>query len=164
MSIRVFVPVTAGDLRILAAEGALPAGTWSAHAVTDALRASWPDGDDEEWSYAALLTAAQESLERMAAHPDEAGAPRRRVLAADVVEVVASPDTDAPETGVGVAGPLPLSAVDALHVDGDEAGPTIDAAVRVLAVEDVDTVAAALEACLEHDLGWYATQELDQLV
>lgn len=168
MSIRVFVPVTAGDLRTLAAEGALPARTRSAHAVTDALRSSWPDGDDEEWSYAALLTAAQESVERMAEQPEEAGAPRRRVLAVDVAEVVASPDPDAAETGVGVAGALPLSAVDALHVDEEDAEPTISAAVRVLAdareAEDAETVARALEACLEHDLGWYATQELDQLV
>ncbi|MDP3969709.1 MAG: hypothetical protein Q8Q02_15670 [Nocardioides sp.] len=168
MSTRVFVPVTAGDLRVLAAEGALPAGTWSAHTVTDALRASWPDGDDEEWSYAALLTAAQESVERMADHPEEAGAPRRRVLAAEVAEVVASPDPDAAETGVGVSGPLPLSSVDALHVDEEDAEPVVGAAVRVLTddrdAEDAETVAAALEACLEHDLGWYATQELDQLL
>lgn len=168
MTTRVFVPVTALDLRVLAADGALPAGTWSAHAVTDALRAAWPDGDDEEWSYAALLTAAQESVERMAARPEEAGAPRRRVLAADVAGVVASPDPEAPETGVGVAGPLPLSAVDALHVDEVDAEPTIGAAVRVLAdaheAEDAETVTRALEACLDHDLGWYATQELEQLL
>ena len=42
MTTRVFVPVTALDLRVLAADGALPAGTWSAHAVTDGCMDSEP--------------------------------------------------------------------------------------------------------------------------
>lgn len=78
MSVRVFIPVGAEDLAVLAAHHRLP-GPVTAYAFTDALRAAWPEADQEEGEYAALMTAARVSR----VHP---GA-RRRVVAADVPEV-----------------------------------------------------------------------------
>lgn len=169
-SVRVFLPVTRADLVAMHRDGLLPlpdGGVRVAHAVTPALRASWPDGDEEEWAYAALLTAAHDSIEALARHDgDDEQEPRRRVVAADVPAVVASPDPDAAETGVGVALAVELAWVEAWHVDEPEAAPAVRAAVAALRSSDAaeDDVVAALEACLEHDLGWYARQELDQLV
>lgn len=167
MSTRVFVPLTLTDLRTLERDGVLPVpagGVRQAHALTDALRRSWPDGDEEEWEYAALLTAAQESLELAAAAGEEPATARRRVAALDVGATVAAPDPDAPETGVGITEPVRLDDVDAWHVDDDGAAAAAAAAVTAIRDgADPDAIAAALEACLDHDLGWYARQELDQL-
>jgi hypothetical protein len=168
MTTRVFVPLTRGDLLVLARDQVLPppaGGVRGAHASTSALQASWPDGDEEEWEYAALLTAAQESLELVAAAGEDVATARRRVAVLDVAATVASPDPEAPETGVGLAEPLRLHDVDAWHVDDDEAAATVAAAVTAIRQDagDEDLV-ARLEACLEHDLGWYARQELDQLI
>lgn len=168
MTTRVFVPLTRGDLQVLARDGVLPppaGGVRAAHASTSALQASWPDGDEEEWEYAALLTAAQESLELVAAAGEAAASARRRVAVLDVAATVASPDPEAPETGVGLPEPLRLDDVDAWHVDDDEAVATVAAAVTAIrqGAGDDDLV-VRLEACLDHDLGWYAPQELDQLL
>ena len=62
MSVRVYLPVTSSGLATLVAEGRLD-GPFRAHAVTDALRVEWPDGDEEGWEYAALMAAATTSAE-----------------------------------------------------------------------------------------------------
>lgn len=168
MTMRIFVPLTHADLQLLAREGVLPppaGGVRQAHAATPALRASWTDGDDEEWEYAALLTAAQESLELMAVAGESGAGARRRVAALDVTATVDAPDPDAPETGVGLADPIRLDDIDAWHVDDDTAAAAVEAAVTAIRDDaPEEAVASALEACLDHDLGWYARQELDQLV
>ena len=46
MSVRVYVPLTSTGLAGLVAEGRLP-GPFRAHAVTDALRVEWSEGDEE---------------------------------------------------------------------------------------------------------------------
>lgn len=169
MTTRVFVPLSLTDLRTLERTGELapPAGgVRQAHALTEALRSAWPDGDEEEWEYAALLTAAQESLELVAAAAaEDPTTARRRVAALDVDVTVAAPDPDAPETGVGLPAPLRLRDIEAWHVDDEAAVPAARAAVEAIrSAGDAEAIAVALEACLDHDLGWYATQELDQLV
>ena len=55
---RVFIPVGAEDLAVLAAHHRLP-GPVTAYAFTDAMRAAWPEADQEEGEYAALMTAAR---------------------------------------------------------------------------------------------------------
>lgn len=167
MSTRVFVPLTLADLRTLDRDGVLPppaGGVRQAHALTPALRDSWPDGDEEEWEYAALLTAAQESLELVAAAGEDPATARRRVAALDVSRTVAAPDPDAPETGVGLAEPVHLRDIESWHVDDDDAVVTVARAVTAIRGDaDPEALATALETCLDHDLGWFASQELDRL-
>lgn len=112
-----------------------------------------PDGgaDDEELSYEALLVAASASLRLLAADPE---APRRRVvLAADVPDRIVEPETGAAGVAsVTVAGTVPLKRVAAAHIDDEAAVPDIEAAIA-----DPDTGP-------EHELMWYATQELKYVV
>lgn len=108
MTVRIYLPLTRDDLARLVAEGRL-AGPLPAHAVTDALRAEWPDGDEEGWEYAALSAAADASRALAGA-----GA-RRFVVAADVAAVVAVPGDD--PTRVEVAADVPWKRVASAHVD-----------------------------------------------
>ena len=95
MSVRVYVPLTSTGLAGLVAEGRLP-GPFRAHAVTDALRVEWSDGDEEGWEYAALMAAAGTSAQLRGG--DEA--PRRYVVAADVPwKNVASAHVDTADWG-----------------------------------------------------------------
>jgi ABC-type Fe3+ transport system substrate-binding protein len=104
VTVRVYLPVTSSGLAGLVAEGRL-AGPFRAHAVTDALRVEWADGDDEAWEYAALMAAAATS----AGLQGSGDAPRRYVIAADVPSVVPVPGDD--PTLVDVA---------AAHVDTED--------------------------------------------
>ena len=136
---RVYVPLTGAQLRRLAAERALP-GPLDAHAVTEELRQRWPEGDDEQWEYAALMAAADDSLAARGS-----GDPARRlVVAADVSRV---------DPGEGTRVRLP----DGLAWRGL-------AAVHADAVDLAPDVAADPEAAAEVDLGWFATQEIDALL
>ncbi len=136
---RVYVPLTLDQLRRLVAERALP-GPLAAHAVTEELRQEWPDGDDEQWEYAALMAAADDSL---AARPADEPA-RRLVAAADVNRV---------EPGAGTQVQLP----DGLAWRGL-------AAVLADAADLAPDVAGDAEAAAEVDLGWFATQEIETLL
>jgi hypothetical protein len=139
MTERVYVPVTSSGLARLVAEGRLD-GPLRAHAVTDALRAAWPEGDDEGWEYAALMAAAGTSA-RLRGPGD---APRRHVVAADVPSFVPAPGED--PTLVDVAADVPWRNVAAAHVD------TTD---RDLAADPDGG---------DEDLAWFATQEIAHLL
>src|SRR3546814_9948646 len=52
MSTRIYLPLTSSGLAALIAEARID-GSLRAHAVTAALRVEWPEGDQEEWEYAA---------------------------------------------------------------------------------------------------------------
>ena len=138
MSERVYVPLTSSGLARLVAEGRLD-GPLRAHAVTDALREAWPEGDDEGWEYAALMAAAATS----AAARGSGEAPRRYVVAADVPSYEPVPGDD--PTLVDVAADVPWRHVAAAHVD------TTD--------RDLD----AQPDGGEEDLAWFATQEIAHL-
>ncbi|WP_311836239.1 DUF6912 family protein [Cellulomonas fimi] len=130
---------------------ALPAPR-RAHAVTAALRAMFPDEDDEGLEYAAQLAAADDSLELVAGSPE---APRLRlVLTADVGEhdtaVVA--DDDAAPSAVEVTAAIPWDAVACAHVDEPAAAGDVAAALA----GDPD----AVERLDERDLLWYDATEL----
>ncbi|MCW2765677.1 MAG: hypothetical protein JWO11_1636 [Nocardioides sp.] len=132
MTERVYIPVTSSVLARLVAEGRL-GGPFRAHAVTDALRADWADGDEESWEYAALMAAAVESVALRSA----GDAPRRYVVAADVPSVVPVPGEE--PTLVDVAADVPWKNVAAAHVDTSD---------------DADE---------DDDLAWFATQEIEHL-
>lgn len=139
MSVRVYVPLTSAGLAALVADGRL-SGPFRAHAVTKALVSEWPDGDDEDWEYAALSAAAASSWAARGA--DES--PRRIVVAADVPSVDEAAVTDLDEddlTLVDVAADVPWKNIASAHVDTSDYDG------------DSDT-----------DLAWYATQEIRDLV
>jgi len=137
---RIYVPLTSTGLAALVADGRLTGG-FRAHAVTDALRAEWPDGDDEAWEYAAMYAAADSSLALALGRAGAADRPRRYVVAADVptAEPVAGDDP----TLVSVAADVPWKNVAALHAD------------------TVDVDAGSAE---DADLAWFATQEIRHFV
>lgn len=164
---RVYVPATQATLRELHRDGSVTAG--SAHAVTPALRESYATGDTDELEYAALLAAAADSL-RLLAEDGGGLPPRRVVLAADVAELaeVAAPTVrrDGPPSAVRLRGPLALSGVASVHVDGDEAGAAVAQAVAALPAADAgdDDAAFTVSGAEGHDLLWYDVTEIPGLV
>lgn len=133
MTGRVYVPVTSAQLARLVGDRRL-AGPLPAHAVTEALRSAWPDGDDEEWEWAALMAAAAESWAARVA----GDAPRRHVLAADV-DRIESRASEEP-TAVVLPDGLAWTSLASAHVDlADDPDP-------------------------DDDLAWFAPQEVGTLV
>src|SRR5215210_2097337 len=135
-----------------------------AHAVTPALREWYVEGDAEELEYAALTNAARASLHRLAA--DAAAPARRVVLAADVADTAARPAPDLERAAVRLAGPVALRDVVSAHVDDTDACDDVRRAVAALpAAEAGDEDAQFLvDGVEDHDLGWYAAQEIGPLV
>ena len=76
------------------------------------MREAWPEADEEEWEYAALMAAADDS----AALLTDEDPPRRVVLAADVDSAVESDDS----TIVEVLSAFPFRLVKAVHADTDD--------------------------------------------
>ena len=117
------------------------------HAVTGEVREELTDSDEDELEYVVLGMAASDAIA-------VAGERRRRVVLAV--------DTDATATGalseVSLARPVALSDVAAIHVDSAEAEGDVEAAASA---PDDERLA---ERVLEHELGWYAVQELGDLL
>src|SRR5205807_401644 len=98
------------------------------------------------------------SLAQLAA---DGSAPRRVVLAAEVSAgaVRPAPDPDAAGVaGVVLTAAVPLADLASVHVDDVEAEPAVRAAGADPESEPL------LQALEEHDLLWWATQELDALL
>ena len=76
MSVRVYVPTTLTALAGFVGDGGIGPAPVRARAVTAWLREAWPEGDEEEWEYAALMAAADDSAALLT---DED--PPRRVVA-----------------------------------------------------------------------------------
>ena len=153
MTTRVYVPSTLGRLRgIVTADGVGPA-PFAAHAVTRALREAYADGGEEEWEYAASTAAAQSSLALLG----EDDPPRRVVVAVDVASAREA-DPDDP-TVVTVDDVVPMRQVAAVLVD--DVGAEADvAAARSAALTGGEDALELAERCLRHELGWWATQEI----
>jgi uncharacterized protein DUF6912 len=153
------MPRLAGDLQA----GELT--TRIAYTVTPALREAYASGDTEELEYVALLAAARDSLSLLAADPQ--APPRRVVLAADVPEdttgLMTHPDHPAQ---ILVATPVPAILLASAHVDDAEAAQDVAKAVAALpAAEAGDEDAEfAVDQADGHELAWYATQELPDLL
>ncbi len=182
---RVYVPATIATLRRLQADGELAALGGTAFALTPALRESYAAGDEEELSYAAMAEAGRASLRLLAAEQGDlelggselggselgdhhGGASdvlaRRAVISADVEGARLRPDLDA--AVVRLSRPVQLSEVAAVHVDGAEAEDAVRAAVRVIDEADMGEHDAefVLGEAADHELAWYATQELPFLL
>ncbi|PXY21067.1 DUF6912 family protein [Prauserella muralis] len=166
---RVYLPATIGMLRQLVSDGELMPLSGTGFALTPALRESYVSGSTEELEYAALLDAARASL-RLLASSQEPGAsdtkepPRRVVISADVEHATLRPDLD--HAVVRLSGPVRLDEVAAVHVDAAEAEPAVLAAAAVIDAADLGDPDAefTLGDVEDHELAWYAPQELPFLL
>ncbi|HEX5740741.1 MAG TPA: hypothetical protein VFY17_04205 [Pilimelia sp.] len=162
--IRVYLPATTASLAQLREGGALPVADRTPHAVTPALREWYAEGDEEELEYVAFVRAAQAALPLLA---DDPGAPRRRVVvAADLPAAAVDLRGGAlGDSRVRLAGPVPLSAVAAVHLDTDAAAADVAAAVAALpsAAAGDEDARFTVDAVEDHDLAWYDPSELPHL-
>ena len=167
---RVYIPATLTMLSQLVADGAMPARSGTAFAVTPTLREAYAHGDEDELGEIALQEAALASLRLLAGEGvgEEAGLPPRRAVLVAQVEgvdgVVLRPDLD--DAVVRLAGPVALADVIAAYVDNSAAEPAVLAAVAVVDAADLGDEDAELTVgdAQDHDLAWYAAQELPFLL
>jgi hypothetical protein len=142
--VRVYVPVS---WDILEAITRGPVEVANGHAVTDEVRSELSGADDEELEYATLGAAAADALGLVTSRP------QRVVLA---VDAAATPSGHLSE--VTLAEPIRLVDVAAVHVDATDAAEDVRAALGAPGDD------ALLERVLDHELGWYAVQELPDLL
>jgi uncharacterized protein DUF6912 len=169
-AIQVYIPATLAMLRRLVADGSLWPVNGTAFAVTPTLREAYAEGDDDELAEVALREAALASLRLLAADTSEAEAeqdalpPRRAVLAAEVDDINYRPDLD--DAVVRLGGPLTIEQVVAAYVDNAAAEPAVVQALEAIDAADLGDEDAELIVgdALDHDLAWYATQELPFLL
>lgn len=161
---RVYVPATLAMLTQLVADGSLRAVGGTAFAVTPALREAYAYGDDDELAEVALREAALASLRLLAAADGDQLPVRRAVLVADADGAIARPDLD--DAAVRLAGPVGLADVVAAYVDTVAAEPAVTAALAVIDEADLGDEDAELTVgdAQDHDLAWYAVQELPFLL
>ncbi|NJQ01757.1 DUF6912 family protein [Streptomyces zingiberis] len=166
---RVYVPTTLPGLAAARRAGELGPAPLDAYAVTPALREWYVSEDVEELEYAALGRAAQASLRLLALDP---AAPRRRVVVAvDVPDklVTADPDHALDPAAVGevrLRQVVELARAAAVHVDAEEAVPDVAAAAAALGAADKgdDDAQFTVDGAEDHELLWYATQEIGNLL
>jgi hypothetical protein len=149
-------------LRKLVSEGKFQPVGATGFALTPALRESYMSGSTEELEYAALLDAARASLRLLS--DDGKERQRRVVVSVDVENATFRPDLDA--AVVRLAGPIVLDDVAAVHVDTEEAEEAVRAAAEVIDAADLGDPDAefALGDAEDHELAWYAPQELPFLL
>ena len=169
---RVYVPATLAMLAQLVADRSIGAVNNTAFAVTPALRESYAQGDDEELAEVALREAALASVRLLAGAADDAGAggagserpPRRAVLEVEVDAATPRPDLD--DAVVRLSGPFAIEDVVAAYVDNADAESAVRAAIEAVDAADLGDEDAELTVgdAQDHDLAWYAAQELPFLV
>lgn len=161
---RVYVPATLTMLQRLVADGSLRPVNGTAFAVTPTLREAYAEGDEDELADVALREAAMASL-RLLGDENSEGLPARRVVVeADAEDVTLRPDLD--DAVVRVAGELAIGRVIAAYVDNAAAESAVIAAVEVIDAADLGDEDSELTVgdAQDHDLAWYAPQELQFLL
>jgi hypothetical protein len=171
---QVYIPATLAMLQQLVADGSLWPVNGTAFAVTPTLCEAYAQGDDDELAEVALREAALASLRLLAASEadgaegadgaHEAQPLRRAVLVAEVDQVNCRPDLD--DAVVRLGTPVDIDEVVAAYVDNAGAEAAVARAIAVidaadLGDEDADLVVGDAQ---DHDLAWYATQELPFLL
>ena len=166
---QIYIPVTLAMLQQLVADGSLLPVNGTAFAVTPRLREAYAEGDDDELGDVALREAALASLRLLAGagaseQPDAKLPPRRAVLLADIGEVTLRPDLD--DAVVRIGAPVAINDVVAAYVDNAAAEADVTAAIAVIDEADLGDEDAELTVgdAQDHDLAWYATQELSFLL
>ena len=145
---RIYLPATLDQIEPTAG----PLAPRRVHAVTPALRAMFPDEDDEGLEFAAQLAAADDSLALLGESPR---APRARlVVSADVSpdDVLPLDDDDEVPSALELLRAVELEDIACVHVDEPGVGADVDAAITG---DD-----AAIERLDERDLLWYDASEL----
>jgi hypothetical protein len=175
--IEVYIPATLAMLQRLVADGSLWPVNGTAFALTPTLREAYAEGDDDELAEVARREAALASLRLLAAEAsdDETSGdrgttlpPRRAVLAAEVdldeSGVKYRPDLD--DAVVRLGAPVTIDQVVAAYIDNAAAEPAVVKAIEVIDAADVGDEDADLVVgdALDHDLAWYANQELPFLL
>lgn len=177
---RVYIPATLAMLQQLVADGSMFPVSGTAFAVTPTLREAYAEGDDDELAEVALGEAALASLRLLSFDEEDAadadadadasadGAVklplRRVVLVADVDTATIRPDLD--DAVVRLGGPVAQSDLAAAFVDLAAAEPAVRAAIEVIDAADLGDEDAELVVgdAQDHDMAWYATQELPFLL
>lgn len=164
---RVYIPATLAMLEKLVVDGSVSAVNGTAFAVTPTLRESYAQGDDDELAEVALREAALASLRLLAAEPDIRKSdlpPRRVVLVAEVDGASPRPDLD--DAVVRLSGPIGMDHVIAAYIDTSAAESAVVAAVEAIDAADLGDEDAELIVgdAQDHDLAWYAPQELPFLL
>jgi hypothetical protein len=158
--VRVYVPLTLAGLAALHGVGRIAPAPLDAHAVTPSLRRAFEDADDEELEYVTLMAAAFDSLVLISETGDE---PRRVVVAADVDDADVRVGDD--QTSVVLDVEVSLSQCRAVHVDdADAEGEVTSALARLPEAEAGDGRALAAVSLTAHELMWFATQEIPDLL
>ncbi|WP_442790001.1 DUF6912 family protein [Nocardia sp. CDC160] len=179
--LRVYIPATVPMLRELVADREIRAINDTAFAVTPALREAYASGDDDELAEVAMAEAARASLRLLAEESaaadlggEDAGdetdaAPkgpifRRAVIAADVDGATLRPDLD--DAVVRLSAAVPYERIASIHVDLAEAESEVAKAVEVIDAADMGDADAefVLGDAEDHQLAWYAAQELPFLL
>jgi hypothetical protein len=163
--VRVYIPATLTMLQKLVADGSIHALSGTAFAVTPTLRESYFEGDEDELAEVALREAALASLRLLGAEGSESGLPpRRAVLVAEVDGATARPDLD--DAVVRLAGPVGIADVVAAYLDNAAAEPAVLDAIEVIDSADMGDEDAEFTVgdAQDHDLAWYASQELPFLL
>ncbi len=144
MTIRVYVPASVEALATFSEDGGIGPSPVHAHAVTEWLRESWPDADEEELAYAVLMAAADDAAAALMAARATAEAEghrlRRVVLVAEVPQVT----EDRESTVVSVDSAIAMRLVEAVHADTSDIDPSSPEALG--------------------DLGWFGVQEISDLI
>jgi hypothetical protein len=129
------------------------------------LREWYLEGDIDQLEYVAAGAAARASLHLLAELSSSQSA-RRVVIAAEVPDSDVRPAADLGRATVRLAAPVALEQVVSAHVDGASAEDDVRRAVAALpAAEAGDEDAIfAVDSVEDHELAWYAAQELGVLV
>ncbi|MFC4058091.1 DUF6912 family protein [Planomonospora corallina] len=166
---RVYLPCTLPALARVAAAKELGPAPLTGYAVTPALVEWYASGDTEELEYVALTDAARSSLRMLAADRADGveAAARRVVVAAEVPDGIV-------EAGIGIeersrvrlTRAVTMEEIAAVHVDDPSAAGDVEAAVAALPAADAgdDDARFTVDGAEAHELMWYATQEIPDLV
>ena len=166
--VRVYVPATLAMLQQLVADGSLRPVSGTAFAVTPTLREAYAEGDDDELADVALREAALASLRLLADDSRDRG-PGAAAGGAGGRRPTVPTSTAAARSRRrrgAAGGPVALERVIAAYVDNAAAEPAVLAAVEVVDAADLGDEDAELTVgdAQDHDLAWYAPQELPFLL
>jgi hypothetical protein len=151
-------------LQRLVADRLMHPRSGTAFAVTPTLREAYAEGDDDELADVALREAALASLRLLAGEGTSDLPPRRAVVVAEVEGATARPDLD--DAVVRLSAPIAFTDVIAAYVDNADAEQAVVPAIEAvdaadLGDEDAEFIVGDAQ---DHDLAWYAAQELPFLI
>ena len=152
---RVYLPATSAHLAGLVQSGSMPTGG-TGYAVTPAVRAGSPDGDDDEWEFEAFGDAAAACIALL----DPATSELRRVVVSvdldptDVVAAGGSPAAASTPSAVAVPAQVARASVAAVHVDDEHAAAALSRVLDGGSASLLDDVA----------LDWFDASEVEALV